>query len=91
VTTKADRLEMRLTPELKKLLERAAAISGQSVAAFVRTAVEVRAAEVVREQLTTQLSPRDMRRFVRILEEDEEPSPALKAAVRWFTSTRKKT
>ncbi|HEU4338775.1 MAG TPA: DUF1778 domain-containing protein [Planctomycetota bacterium] len=88
MTTKAERLEMRLTPELKKLLERAAAISGQAVASFIRAVLSERAQEIVDRQTTTVLSQRDFKRFLSILDKDQEPAPALRAAVRWAEGRR---
>jgi uncharacterized protein (DUF1778 family) len=88
VTTKADRLEMRLTPELKRLLERAAAISGQALASFIRAVLSERAQEIVDRRAATLLSRRDAKRLLSILESDEEPAPALRAAVRWAEGRR---
>jgi uncharacterized protein (DUF1778 family) len=88
MTTKTERLEMRLTRELRELLKRAAAITGQTLATFVRTVLGVRAQEIVEERLTTVLSRREQHRFLRILEEEDEPAPALKAAARRFKARR---
>ena len=90
MTTKADRLEMRLTPELKKLLERAAAISGQALASFIRAVLSERAQEIVDRRTTTVLTRRDFNRLLKILDNDEAPAPApaLRAAVRWAEGRR---
>jgi uncharacterized protein (DUF1778 family) len=88
VTTKAERLEMRLTPELKKLLERAAAISGQALSSFIRAVLSERAQEIVERRATTLLSRGDHERLLRIIESDEPPVPALRAAVRWAEKRR---
>lgn len=82
MTTKTDRLEMRLTGEQKDLLERAAAISGQALTGFALSHLLDTAREVIERHQRTQLSLRDGLRFLEILEADAKPGPALAAAVR---------
>lgn len=82
VPTKTDRIEMRLTPEQKELLERAAAISGQAVTGFALSHLLDTARDVIERHQRTTLSLRDGRRFLEILETDAAPAPALVAAAR---------
>ena len=76
MATKTERIEMRVSPEHKALIERAAALRGQSISAFV----VAEALESARRIQVTTLSKRDWEEFIRILEGDEEPTPALRAA-----------
>lgn len=78
------RLEMRLTPEQKELLERAAAVAGLDLTAFALSVLTDRAFEVLERQTRTELSRRDQKRFLGIIESDEEPAPALKKAARKY-------
>lgn len=88
MAAKAERLEMRLTGEQKDLIERAARIKGLDVTAFaVPTLLDV-AREIVGQQSLTVLSARDFKRFLQILDADEEPAPRLKAAVKRLNKLR---
>lgn len=82
MSTKTDRLEMRLTAEQKELLERAAAISGQAVTGFALSHLLDTARDVIERHQRTALSLRDGRRFLELLEADATPAPALVAAAR---------
>ncbi|HEX7896135.1 MAG TPA: DUF1778 domain-containing protein [Planctomycetota bacterium] len=88
MATRTARLEMRLKPEDKLLLERAAVLSGQPLTSFALASLLDRARALVAESATISLSPRDLKRFFEILEADEEPAPALKAAVRRYRRGR---
>jgi uncharacterized protein (DUF1778 family) len=89
MTAKTDRLEMRLTPEQRELIERAAVLSGQMLASFIRSQLVERAQEIVARHSRTELSARDFRRFLSALDRDEEPVPALKAAFRRHRARRR--
>lgn len=82
MTTKTERLEMRLSPEQKRLLERAAALNGQVLASFVRSQLMERAQEIVDRHTRTLLSARDFKRFLELIDRGGEPAPALRAAFR---------
>ncbi|MEW6753356.1 MAG: DUF1778 domain-containing protein [Candidatus Latescibacterota bacterium] len=82
MTTKTQRLEMRLSPEQKVLLERAVALNGQVLASFVRSQLMQRAQQIVDEHTRTILSARDFDRFLEVLDGAPEPAPALRAAFR---------
>lgn len=81
VTTKTERLEMRLSREQRALLERAAALEGQAMASFVRSKLVESAQQVIDRHARTTLSARDFERFLHVLDR-QEPSAALKAAFR---------
>lgn len=82
VATKTERLEMRLNAEHKELLEQAAAVTGQTVSAFGVPLLVAKARETLERHNKTVLSQADAKRFLEILESDEEPVPALKAAAK---------
>jgi len=84
VAHRTSRLEMRLSPEDKDTLEQAAALTSQPLTSFALGILVEKARALIAERHTTTLSRRDMKRFFEILEADEEPAPALKAAVRRY-------
>lgn len=55
--TKDDRLQIRVDPAEKRLLERAAAVSHVSVSAFVLQSAALQASEVLAERSLIELSP----------------------------------
>ncbi len=80
------RLDFRLTPDHKSLIERAAHAMGQTVSSFA-TSVLLRASEDVIERETNRvLSERDAELFVNLLASDAEPNEALKAAAERYKS-----
>jgi uncharacterized protein (DUF1778 family) len=78
MTTKSERIEVRLSPEHRALIEEAAAQRGQSVSAFV----VAEAIEGARRLQATLLTRRDWERFVALMDTDEAPTPALRAAAK---------
>jgi len=85
-STKNDaRINFRLSSELKKTIEDAAAELGQSVSDFaVATLVQV-ARRVLHDQQQTRLSDRDRNRFVAMLDdESSKPNSALQKAAKRY-------
>lgn len=80
--TKSARIDIRLTEDAKQLIEAAAELQGIPVAAFAVSNLVERARKVIDDHHTTRLSLADMRRFVEILDSQEEPAPALRKAVK---------
>lgn len=80
--TRTERLDMRLTPEQKDLLERAASLTGQPLTGFALSNLVERAQQIIERSGRTLLSRRDAGKFLRLLEAPPEPVPALKAALR---------
>ena len=74
---KTERLEVRLKPEHKQLIERAAAVSGQLVSQFVVPIILKRAESVLKRYEWTVLASRDREAFLGILDGNEPPTPAL--------------
>jgi uncharacterized protein (DUF1778 family) len=72
--TKAARLEARITPEQKALIERAAAISGRSLTDFIVSAVETAAADTIRTHQVMRLTLEDTAALLDALENSPAPS-----------------
>ncbi len=79
-TRKDTHLDLRLSPEEKRLLEEAAAFVGATPSAFVVQTVTERARAVVRRHRTLALSAVESQAFVERLLEPEEPNEALRQA-----------
>jgi uncharacterized protein (DUF1778 family) len=82
MAVKSDRLDVRITREHKRLIERAALATGQPVTSFVLSSALERAREALERETRTVLSERDGRLFLRLLEEDRAPTAALLRAAR---------
>lgn len=81
---KAERLDLRLSPEHKRLIERAAAATGHASVSGFATVELVQAARAALEQSETlTLSTRDWNRFTEILDR-AEPNDALSAAAKAY-------
>lgn len=86
-TTKSARLETRVSPEQKDLIERAAAYSGRTVSDFVVTHVEVAAKKVVEEYARIHLDKEQSRTLVAALLSPKRPNKKLQSA---FAEHRKR-
>ena len=82
MATKTERLDVRVTRQNKRLIEKAALVTGQPVTSFILSSALDRAREALERESRTVLSERDGRAFLRMLEEDRAPSEALVRAVR---------
>jgi uncharacterized protein (DUF1778 family) len=76
---KEDRLEIRLEPENRRLLDEAAAASAMSVSAFVLTHATEAAREVLADRIRFDLPRERWDAFVDLLERDVRPTPGLAA------------
>lgn len=81
-TVKDDRLQIRVNPADKALLERAAAASRLNVSAFVVQAAALRAEEVLAERSSIGLSPNAAAAFSKALEQPAEVNDRLADALR---------
>lgn len=81
---KEARVDIRMSEEHKLILEQAAAVSGQPLTSFVLSSTLDRAREILERETITKLSRRDMSRLLEILEESDEPGPALRKAAKRF-------
>ena len=76
--TKTRRLEVRLTDEQKESLDRAVAISNTTTSEFVVSHLMRSVGEAIRRNQTTELSARDMDRFLDLLDNPPPPNAALR-------------
>lgn len=81
-STKVERLQIRVDPAGKSLLERAAAAAHLSVSAFVVQAASARAEEVLAERSSIQLSSEAAAAFGEALERPGEVNDRLARALR---------
>lgn len=78
---KRERLEARITSEQKRLLERAAAVSGQTLSEFVVGSARKAAEQTVRDCEVIALSERDSRALIDALLHPPAASPRLDRAI----------
>jgi uncharacterized protein (DUF1778 family) len=79
------RLNIRLAPEIKQTIERAAAHMGQTVSDFATASLIQAARVVIQDQNVTRLSERDRQRFIALLEDEAgKPNAALVKAARRY-------
>jgi uncharacterized protein (DUF1778 family) len=78
----AGRMDFRLSPAHKALIEKAAAYSGESLTGFAVAALVDEARRVVRDYESVVLSARDRERFLMLLDSAPAPSSALRRAAR---------
>lgn len=85
-TARSTRLETRVTPETKALLQRAAAIRGRSLSDFVVSSAQEAAERAIREHDVITLSVRDSHRFAELMLNPPEPNEQLRAALQIYRS-----
>jgi uncharacterized protein (DUF1778 family) len=78
---KSARIETRVSPEQKELIERAAAYSGRTVSDFVVAHVEMAAKKVIDEQERLHLDQAQSRALVDALLAGKNPNKKLKLAM----------
>ncbi|MBI4324343.1 MAG: DUF1778 domain-containing protein [Chloroflexi bacterium] len=81
---KAERLEARVSPELKRLFESAADLQGVTLSDFVISSARQAAVQTLEQHETIQLSQQDSRSFVAALLNPPVPGPRLRAAGRRY-------
>jgi uncharacterized protein (DUF1778 family) len=79
---KSERLEARVTPEQKELIQRAAELTGRSVTEFLVSSAEAEARRTIREQALITLSVRDGLAFAGAILDPPAPGARLRAAAR---------
>lgn len=84
----SDRLDFRLSPDSKLLIERAASIQGQTVSSFANAVLIKAADEIIQAETSRELSARDSQTFLAMLSSDAEPNAALKAAADRYKERR---
>jgi len=73
-----ERLGFRVDPRWKRLIEEAAAVSGQTVSSFALAALLRQARKTLREQRILALSARDGERLMAALDNPPAPTRALR-------------
>lgn len=87
---RSERVEARVTPEQKKLLERAAALEGRTVTDFVLSSAQAAAAETISRHELLELTPDDQEAFVAALLKPPQPNEALRAAASRFRASQER-
>jgi uncharacterized protein (DUF1778 family) len=77
---KRERLEARITPVLKRLIERAARLRGISVTDFVARSAQQAATEAIQDFKVLTLRGRDQEIFVKAILNPPEPNATMRAA-----------
>jgi len=81
---RTERLDARVTPEEKQVIETAASLRGISVTDLLRTSVRDAARRIIRENEVLTLSERDSKTFVEALMNPPKPNKKLLAAAKRF-------
>jgi uncharacterized protein (DUF1778 family) len=81
-TLRTSRLELRLAPEEKQVIDRAATLSGSNTTDFVRSTMLAAAREAVRAHEVIELTAEGSRVFVEALMDPPEPNENLRALAR---------
>jgi uncharacterized protein (DUF1778 family) len=76
----AGRLQMRVSPERRELLERAASLTGRTMTEFVLDSAEQAALRTIEERQVLRLTRQDSDFLVATLLNPPEPSPRLRQA-----------
>lgn len=88
ILTKNARMDVRVTSEHKEMIEKAARLSGVNVSDFIVSKSVAAAAKVLEQQNKMTLSKRDWERFLVLLEAEDEPTDAAKAAAARYNEGR---
>lgn len=78
------RIQLRVSPEQKALIARAAALRNLDMARFIMDAVLPEAEAVIRRADRVVLSERDTLRVLELLENPPEPTECLRRAMKTF-------
>jgi uncharacterized protein (DUF1778 family) len=88
MTQRDERIDLRVSADLKILLSRAAAYSGMSLSSFLISAASDHAKQVIGEHEAVMLSSRDWTAVLTALDEADKPRPRLEAAARRYRERR---
>jgi uncharacterized protein (DUF1778 family) len=80
--TESGRIELRIKPDEKALLSRAAALQHEDLTGFILKTVLPAAERIVEQAERLELSERDSLRVLKLLENPPKPSAKLRAAAR---------
>ena len=85
-TTRSSRIELQVSPDEKKLIERAAVLSGSNKANFVRNTILAAAREVVQAHQVTELMTGGAADFVEVVTNPPESNENLRALAKDYQS-----
>ncbi|MBZ9773781.1 DUF1778 domain-containing protein [Mesorhizobium sp. CO1-1-8] len=84
---KTERYQIRIPPEQKAMISRAAALSHKDMADFILDKVVPEAQAVIEAAEVTKVSSRDFSRILDLLEHPPKPNARLKAAIAALPNT----
>jgi uncharacterized protein (DUF1778 family) len=85
MTTNSDaKIDFQLDSQAKAVIEKAAALSGQSLSDFAVSALLEKATQVLTAQPVRVVSERDARTFLSVLDSEDQPNEALREAAAWY-------
>jgi len=79
-----ERIDLRTSPEIKKLIIRAASTAGMSVSAFLLGTAQERARQILAESEMIRLTSRDWNAFAKALDNADKRRPKLSAAMKRY-------
>lgn len=82
------RLDFRISPEHKSLIERAASAQGQTVSSFAIATLIKASEDAIRSETARTLSAHDTQTFLAMLDAPGEPNAAINAAARTYKARR---
>jgi len=86
-TARSRRLELRLAPDEKEIIDRAAALSGSNTTDFVRSTMLATSREAIRAHEVIGLTAEGSRIFVEALMDPPEPNEHLRGLAKGFAAT----
>lgn len=84
--TKSERLEARVLPDIKKMVERVTAISGQSVSDYLSELILSDAPIKIKQHANITLSNKEFEQFMAMTQETVKPSKKLRDAAKALDS-----
>ncbi len=87
-TSRNARLDVRLPREHKRMIEQAAAVTGQSLSDFAVSNLVRAALQTLDDAAVTRLSRRGRDAFLGLLQADAEPNKALNSAAKRYKKRR---
>jgi uncharacterized protein (DUF1778 family) len=83
-----ERIDLRVSAELKTLLSRAASYAGMSLSSFLVSIAADKAKQVVAEHEALTLSAADWDAFLQAIDHTDQPRPKLEQAARRYRQRR---
>lgn len=79
-----ERIDLRMPPEIKEMIVRAASTAGTSVSAFLLGAAQERGRQILAESELITLTSRDWNAFAKALDNADKRRPKLSAAMKRY-------